>query len=102
VTALRLSTRSTSGVFWSKSQKKRASLKRARRTRCVAVADDRGRLLRRPGVEHGEKVRGQLAVGAFDGEVLLVVAHDGDQHFFGEIEILGSKSPRMTEGHSVR
>jgi len=40
-------------------------------------------------VEDGEEVGQQLAVRAFDGEVLLVVSHDGDQHFFRQGQILG-------------
>ena len=36
------------------------------------------------GVENGEEMGGELAVGGFDGEVLLMVAHHGDQHFFRE------------------
>ncbi len=37
-------------------------------------------------VEHGEEVRREFAVGIFHGEVLLVIAHDGDQDFFGKGE----------------
>jgi hypothetical protein len=34
-------------------------------------------------------VRGQLAVRIFDREILLVVAHDGHQDFFGKLEVGG-------------
>ncbi len=40
-------------------------------------------------VEHGQKVRGELAVRAFDGEVFLVVAHHRDQHLFRQGKVLG-------------
>ena len=43
-------------------------------------------------IQNGEEVRCQLAVLCFDGEVVLVVAHDGDQHFLGEAEVLAFKA----------
>ena len=36
------------------------------------------------GIEHGEEVRQQVALGVFEREVLLVVAHHGDQHLGGQ------------------
>ncbi len=41
------------------------------------------------GVEHGEKVRQQLPVGVLDREILLVIAHHGDEHFGGQREEFG-------------
>ena len=41
------------------------------------------------GVEHGEEMRQQLAVGIFQREVFLVIAHDGDKNFVGEREEFG-------------
>ena len=55
----------------------------------VAVADDGAAFVVDLGVEHGQEVRGELAVRVFDREVLLVVAHHGDQHFFRQGEVLG-------------
>ena len=37
-------------------------------------------------VEHSKKVRRELSVGILNREVLLVVAHHGDQNFFGQRE----------------
>ena len=41
------------------------------------------------GVEHGEEMRQQLAVGIFQRKVFLVVAHHGDQNFIGKREKFG-------------
>ena len=60
----------------------------------IAVADDGFALGVGNGVEHGEKVRREFAVRVLDGEVLLVVAHDGDQDFLGQGEELGRRSCR--------
>ncbi len=50
------------------------------------------------GVEDGEEVRRELAVGVFEREVLLVVAHDGDQDFGGQREILGIEAAENYRG----
>ncbi len=54
----------------------------------VAVANDGAAFVIDIGVEHGEEMRSQLAFRGFNGEVLLMIAHDGDEHFFGERKIL--------------
>ena len=53
----------------------------------VAVANQAVRIS--ISVEHREKVRRQLSVGVFEREVLLVIAHDGDQNFGGQREKFG-------------
>ena len=53
----------------------------------VAVADQAVGIA--VGVQHGEEVRQQLAVGVFEREVLLVIAHHRDQHFVGQREKFG-------------
>ena len=77
-----MSTRSRSEIFWSVFQKKRASLKRARRTRSLPwrMRPSGSLSVFRTARKCGE----QLAVGVFEREVLLVVAHDGDQDFGGQ------------------
>ena len=37
-------------------------------------------------IEHGEEMGGELAGCVFDGEVLLVVTHDGDEDFTRQVE----------------
>ena len=63
----------------------------------VAVLDGGFALFIHLDVEHGEEVRQQLAVRTLDSEVLLVVAHHGDQHFFRQRQILGLE---VTKNHS--
>ena len=53
------------------------------------MADDGPAFVVDLSVEDGEEVGGELAGGVFDGEVFLVVAHDGDEDFLGEGEVLG-------------
>ena len=38
------------------------------------------------GVQNGKKMRRQLAIGVLDSEILLVVAHHCDQHFFRQFQ----------------
>ncbi len=60
----------------------------------IAVAHDGFAFGVGDGVEHGEEVGRELAVGVFHREVLLVIAHDGDEDFFGQGEELGCRSFR--------
>ncbi len=47
----------------------------------------------RTGVAHHNKMVGQLAVVAPDGEIFLVILHDRDQQFFRQGKIVGSEGP---------
>ncbi len=79
VTDFSRSTRSRSGTFWSVSQKKRASLKRARSTRSLPW---RMRPSGSPSVfSTARKCGSSCRRRVFQREVLLVVAHDRDQDF---------------------
>src|SRR5208337_2678584 len=62
----------------------------------IAVADNGLALRVYLGVEHGEEMRGELSAGSFNGEVLLVIAHHGDQNLFGQGQVLRLK---ITEDH---
>ena len=55
------------------------------------MADDRFALSINMRVEHGQEMRGQLAVRALDSKVLLMVAHHRDQHLFGKCKIFRLK-----------
>ena len=55
------------------------------------MANDRFAFFVHCGVQHGKKMRSQLAVRAFHGKVFLVVAHHRDQYFFGKLQILRLK-----------
>ena len=68
-------------------QKKRASLKRARSTRSLPWRNEAVGIA--VGVQHREEVRRSLPFGVFQREVLLVIAHHRDQHFFGKREKFG-------------
>jgi len=57
----------------------------------IAVAHDGFAFGVCDGVKHGEKVRREFAVSIFNGEILLVVAHDGDEDFLGESKELAVK-----------
>ena len=39
------------------------------------------------GVKYGKEMRSQLSICILQGEIFLVVAHDGDQYFFRKTEI---------------
>src|SRR5262249_21008910 len=49
------------------------------------------------GVEHGKEVRGQLSARVFHSEVLLMIAHYGDQHFLRQREEIAIEA---AENHS--
>ena len=53
----------------------------------VAMSDQALGIARR--IEHRQKMRSELAIRIFNREILLVVAHHRDQHFFGQSEKLG-------------
>ena len=53
----------------------------------VAVPDDAVGIA--VGIQHGQKMRREVAPGIFDRKVLLVVAHDRDQNFFRQLEKFG-------------
>ncbi len=40
-------------------------------------------------------MRSELAVCVLHGEVLLVIAHDGDEHLFGKLEVRGLESAQQ-------
>ena len=65
---------------------------------CVAVANDVAPGVVYLRVEHGKEVRGQFAVRAFNGEVLLVIAHDGDEDFFRQREVFSFKLAENNRG----
>ena len=44
------------------------------------------RLLSRFGIQHGKKVRQQVAFGILGGKVVLMVPHHGDQDFFRKLK----------------
>ena len=43
------------------------------------------------GIQHRQKMRGKGVLLIFDGEILLVVAHHGDQNFFRQRQEFGLK-----------
>ena len=53
----------------------------------MSVANDALRIA--IGVQHGEKMRQQLAARIFDGKIFLMIAHDRDQNFLGQFQKFG-------------
>ena len=47
------------------------------------MADDGFGCTVRLSVQNSKKMRSKCVRGILNGEVVLMVAHDGDQHFFG-------------------
>ena len=93
-------TRSRKGVFWSASQKKRASLKRARSTRSLPW---RMSPCGSPvGIQHGKKVRREFALGVFEAKYFWWSRITVTRTSSGKREKFSSKLPRMTDGNSVR
>ena len=64
-------------------------MKRARKHSLVAVANDRHACGIDFSIQHGQKMRRQRVLLVFDREVLLVVAHHGDQNFFRQCQVFG-------------
>src|SRR5215469_14156812 len=48
------------------------------------------------GIKHGKKMREKLPFRSFERKILLVIAHDGDQHLFRQGKELGIKA---TDNH---
>src|ERR1700751_5389078 len=53
----------------------------------IAVANQALRIAVR--VQHGKEVGKELAISALNREIFLMIAHDGDQYFFGEFKKTG-------------
>ncbi len=55
----------------------------------IAVADDRPPFSIHFGIQHGEEMGSERGLRILDSEVFLVVAHHGDQNFFGQRQVFG-------------